>query len=147
MVNSDIAISRSVGLNNYAYPKIPNISPGLINIRKHFLKGLHSGGAYIRREICVSDQGGLYSEGGLYSGFYGIRLILKVSGIKYLLISAYDAKNNCKRCTLPVSAFNCHCFVPFVKTIRTFQVCILHTLITTCVNNLLLLYHFLKQPL
>ena len=36
------------------YRKIPNISPGLIEVRKHFLVGLYSG-AYIRR--------GLYSEG------------------------------------------------------------------------------------
>ena len=43
------------------------------------LGGLIFGGAYIRRKICVSDQGGLYSEGGgiifgggLYSVFYGI---------------------------------------------------------------------------
>ena len=37
------------------YRKILNISPGLIEVRKHFLSGLYSGGAYI--------QGGLYSEG------------------------------------------------------------------------------------
>ena len=41
------------------YCKIPNISHGLIEIRKHFLGGLHSGvlvfrGAYIRRAFCVS---------------------------------------------------------------------------------------------
>ena len=28
------------------YRKIPNLSPGLINIRKHFLAGLYSGGLY-----------------------------------------------------------------------------------------------------
>ena len=38
------------------YRKIPNISPGLIEVRKHLLRGLYSGGAYIR--------GGLYSGGG-----------------------------------------------------------------------------------
>ena len=37
------------------YRKIPNVSPGLIKVFKHFLVGLYSGGAYIR--------GGLYSEG------------------------------------------------------------------------------------
>ena len=37
------------------YRKIPNISPGLIEVRKHFLGGLYSGGAYIR-------EGDLYSE-------------------------------------------------------------------------------------
>ena len=41
------------------YRKIPNISPGLIEVRKHFLGGLYSGGlifggAYIRRAFCVS---------------------------------------------------------------------------------------------
>ena len=36
------------------YRKIPNISPGLIEARKHFLGGLYSGGAYIRRAFCVS---------------------------------------------------------------------------------------------
>ena len=43
----------------FAYRKIPNISPGLIEVRKHFLGGLYSGGlifggAYIRRAFCVS---------------------------------------------------------------------------------------------
>ena len=41
------------------YSKIPNISPGLIEVLKHFLGGLYSGrltfgGAYIRRAFCVS---------------------------------------------------------------------------------------------
>ena len=41
------------------YRKIPNVSPGLIEVFKHFLGGLHSGGpifggAYIRRAFCVS---------------------------------------------------------------------------------------------
>ena len=41
------------------YRKIPNISPGLIEVLKHFLEGLYSGGlilgeAYIRRAFCVS---------------------------------------------------------------------------------------------
>ena len=39
--------------------KIPNVSPGLIEVFKHFLGGLYSGGlifggAYIRRAFCVS---------------------------------------------------------------------------------------------
>ena len=43
----------------FLYRKIPNISPGLINIRKHIVGGLYSwglysGGAYIRRAFCVS---------------------------------------------------------------------------------------------
>ena len=41
------------------YCKIPNVSPGLIEVRKPFLEGLYSGGlisggAYIRRAFCVS---------------------------------------------------------------------------------------------
>ena len=41
------------------YRKIPNISPGLVKVRKHFLGGLYSrglilGGAYIRKAFCVS---------------------------------------------------------------------------------------------
>ena len=41
------------------YRKIPNIIPGLIEVRKHFLGGLYSGGlylgeAYILRAFCVS---------------------------------------------------------------------------------------------
>ena len=41
------------------YRKIPNVSPGLIEVFKHFLGGLYSGrltfgGAYIRRAFCVS---------------------------------------------------------------------------------------------
>ena len=48
----------------------PKISPGLI----------FGGGAYYRDDICVKNQGGLFSgggglifgEGGLLSGFYGM---------------------------------------------------------------------------
>ena len=36
------------------YRKIPNISPGSIEVRKHFFGGLIFGGAYIRRAFCVS---------------------------------------------------------------------------------------------
>ena len=36
------------------YRKIPNMSPGLIEVRKHFLGGLYWGGAYIWRAFCVS---------------------------------------------------------------------------------------------
>ena len=41
------------------YRKIPNISPGLIKVRKPFFGGLYSGGlmfggAYIRKAFCVS---------------------------------------------------------------------------------------------
>ena len=31
----------------FVYRKIPNISPGLIEVRKHFLEGLYSGGGLI----------------------------------------------------------------------------------------------------
>ena len=50
--------------------KSPKISPGLI---------FGGGGAYYRDDICVKNQGGLFSGGGLIfggggilSGFYGI---------------------------------------------------------------------------
>ena len=36
------------------YRKISNVSPGLIEVFKHFLGGLIFGGAYIRRAFCVS---------------------------------------------------------------------------------------------
>ena len=61
------------------YRKIPNISPELIEVRKHFLRGLYSGGAYIR---------GAYIRGGLYSGFYGILLLQ----FECLLIIAFFVK-------------------------------------------------------
>ena len=41
-------------VDSIRYRKIPNISPGLIAIRKHILGGLYSAGAYIR--------GAIYSE-------------------------------------------------------------------------------------
>ena len=44
----------SVAKGSFTYRKIPNISPGLIEVRKHFLGGLYAGGLY---------SGGLYSEG------------------------------------------------------------------------------------
>ena len=48
------------------YRKIPNISPGLIDIFKHILGGLYSGGlifggAYIRRAFWVSNDVSNYS--------------------------------------------------------------------------------------
>ena len=52
----------------HTYRKIPNVSPGLIEVFKHFLGGLYSGGAYI--------------QGGLYSGFYGILKQVKKSKVK-----------------------------------------------------------------
>ena len=50
----------------FNYCKIPNISPGLIEVRKHILGGLYLGGLYsgglIFREAYIRG-GGLYSEG------------------------------------------------------------------------------------
>ena len=46
------------------YPKIPKISPGAYVFQRPFLRGLFVegrifGGAYLRREICVSKSIGL----------------------------------------------------------------------------------------
>ena len=50
------------------YRKITIISAGLILFRKPFLGGSFSGGggAYYRDDICVKNQGGLFSGGGAY---------------------------------------------------------------------------------
>ena len=50
--------------NNFAYRKIPKISPGAYIFQRPFLGGLFLegpifGGAYLRREICVSNSIGL----------------------------------------------------------------------------------------
>ena len=42
------------------YHKIPNISPGLIEVRKHFLVGLYSGG-------------GLYTERLIFGRTFGLK--------------------------------------------------------------------------
>ena len=90
------------------YHKIPKISPGAYIFKRPFLRGLFLeglifGGAYVRREICVSKSiglacsgkeiyhfcfvllcirgqipstsppGGLYSEGRLNGGFFALR--------------------------------------------------------------------------
>ena len=60
-----------------AYRKPPNISPGLIFVRKHFLVGLYMGrliygGAYIRSRFCVSNINYL-----LTLFLYNTRLIYK----------------------------------------------------------------------
>ena len=59
------------------YRKPPNISPGLIIVRKHFLVGLYMGGliygrAYIRIGFCVSNINHL-----LTLFLYNTRLIYK----------------------------------------------------------------------
>ena len=86
------------------YRKIPKISLGACIFQRPVLKGLIFGGAYVRREICVSKsiglacsgkeiyrfccvllciwgqipstspQGGLYSEGRCNGGFFALRV-------------------------------------------------------------------------
>ena len=51
------------------YRKIPNISPGLIEVRKHFLGGLYSGGAYIRGRLIFGGHFVLVI-GGLIFGVF-----------------------------------------------------------------------------
>ena len=41
------------------YLKIPKISPGALYFSKALFEGLICGGAYLRREICVSKSIGL----------------------------------------------------------------------------------------
>ena len=73
------------------YRKIPKISPGAYIFQRPFFEGLIFGGAYLRREICVSKSiglsfsgflrydfgglifGGAYTWRGLFSEFYGMR--------------------------------------------------------------------------
>ena len=56
MVAYGVMVVNWMMIVNGIYRKIPNISPGLIVIRKHIFEGLYLGEeAYI--------QGGLYSEG------------------------------------------------------------------------------------
>ena len=40
-----------------AYCKIPNISPGLIDIFNHILRGLYSGGLIFRRKFMLVSRG------------------------------------------------------------------------------------------
>ena len=56
------------------YPKIPKISPGARIFQRPFLRGLFLvglifGGAYVRREICVSKSIGLACSGEEYLPF------------------------------------------------------------------------------
>ena len=58
-----LSISKIVNRNK-AYSKIPKISPGAYIFQRPFLRGLYLegltfGGAYLRREICVSKSIGL----------------------------------------------------------------------------------------
>ena len=57
--------------------KIPKISPGAYIFQRPFLRGLFLegltfGGAYLRREICVSELIGLYLEGRFNRGFFAL---------------------------------------------------------------------------
>ena len=58
-INMALWRSRDLWRNGYRfirldifYRKIPNISPGLIEVRKHFLGGLNSGGLYLEGVLC-----------------------------------------------------------------------------------------------
>ena len=55
---------ESAAMSLIVYRKIPKISPGAYTFQRAFLKGLFLegrifGGAYFRREICVSKSIGL----------------------------------------------------------------------------------------
>ena len=68
---------RSAHFTTIVYHKPPNISPGIIFVRKHFLVGLYMrgliyGGAYIRTRFCVSNINHL-----LTLFLYNTRLIYK----------------------------------------------------------------------
>ena len=67
-------VIKDVIQNVWKYRKIPNISPGLINIRKHLFWGLYSWGAYIRG-ACI--------RGGLIFGAL-------VFGRHFVLVSQYQ---------------------------------------------------------
>ena len=59
-----VEIDRRIGVHTLRYRKIPKISPGAYVFQRPFLRGLFLeglifGGAYLRREICVSKSIGL----------------------------------------------------------------------------------------
>ena len=71
------------------YRKPPNISPGLIFVRKHFLVGLYMGrliygGAYIRTRFCVNNINHL-----LTLFLYNTRLIYKEANV-YIRVGLYS---------------------------------------------------------
>ena len=60
----DFLVMISLNLLDLGYRKIPKISPGAYIFQRPFLRGvflegLIFGGAYLRREICVSKSIGL----------------------------------------------------------------------------------------
>ena len=65
-----------------AYRKIPKISPGTYTFQRPFLRGLFLeepifGGAYVRREICVSKSIGLACSGKETYHFYFVLLCIQ----------------------------------------------------------------------
>ena len=63
-VNLLCGLTTATGLHNSVYRKIPKISPGAYIFQRPFLgglflEGLIFGGAYLRKEICVSKSIGL----------------------------------------------------------------------------------------
>ena len=59
--NEPVKLANNLSVFVYAYRKIPKISPGAYIFQRPFLRGLFLeglvfGGAYLRREICVSKS-------------------------------------------------------------------------------------------
>ena len=73
------------------YRKIPNISPRLIEVRKHFLGayirgGLIFGGAYIRRAFCVSVRVSCPQNSLLYIAIIGKKGVCLVQNHFYFAL-------------------------------------------------------------
>ena len=69
-------------------PKIPKISPGAYIFQRPFLRGLFLegpifGGAYVRREICVSNSIGLACSGKEIYHFCFVLLCIRGQNSKY----------------------------------------------------------------
>ena len=64
------------------YRKIPKISPGAYIFQRTFLRGLFLegtyifGGAYYRREICISKLAGLIIGGKFVPKFWNVQLVI-----------------------------------------------------------------------
>ena len=72
------------------YRKIPNVSPRLIEVFKHFLGGLYSGGlmfggAYIRRAFCVSVRVSIPQNSLLYIAIIGKNVFLGQNNVYFAL--------------------------------------------------------------
>ena len=59
------------------YRSIPKISPRVYIFQRSFLKGLIFGGAYVRREICVSKSIGLACSGKTIYHFCFVLLCIR----------------------------------------------------------------------